>query len=153
MRRTSVSIVVCTSVLMEYCAVIMADCARKSRRSRTNLETGASLSVARPRDISKSSAKAGLPDTLDKALFNTACSSADGVQTFRMLTLILGCSSGGCCAGCCWNATSLGLWKAMTRDRKMTEDFNTLGFYNDAASFLTSRGQSSKSALWPHSSG
>ena len=82
MRSTRISMVLVASVLMEYCAVISGDSAAKSRRSRTNRESGASFMVVCPREISKSALNAGLAGMASSALLMTRWSSCPGVQTF-----------------------------------------------------------------------
>jgi len=58
-----------------------------------------------PRDTSKSELNSGCFGIFASAPAISCCSSADGVHTFSMLTLTLGCcdaESAGCCdAGAC----------------------------------------------------
>jgi hypothetical protein len=51
------------------------------------MKLGMSVSVERPRETSKSAANSGCFGIFAKAAVISFCSSAEGVQTFNMLTL------------------------------------------------------------------
>lgn len=103
-RSTSVSTIFLESTLNEYWTLLNREPSGNSRRMRTQsaAETAPAgsgcipgmgvfgSSVERPRATSKSVANAGLAGTLARAEDNSFCSSAEGAQTLRTLTLTLG---------------------------------------------------------------
>src|SRR5262249_27734315 len=117
-RKTSVSTIWCSSRLNEYCTLEYAPPARSClmrTKSAVALESvGSALlaamasgfALASSKDLPRSTSKSGLNDgfmgTPDSAEAICFCSSADGVQTFKTLTLTCGC---GCEASVCARQT------------------------------------------------